>query len=60
MSIFHRISDRGGGIPHSKVDKVMQYNFTTAGDSDDATMDHNVMGNMLQIVNQSQSGPMHG
>ena len=42
------------------VDKVMHYNFTTAGDSDDATMDFNVMGNMLQIVNQTTSGPMHG
>ena len=42
------------------VDRIMQYNFTTAGDSVDATMDQDVMGNMLQIVNQTTSGPMHG
>ena len=55
-----RVSDRGGGIPHHIVDKVVQYNFTTASDSDDATMDNNVMGNMMQLVNQKTSGPMHG
>ena len=55
-----KISDRGGGIPHDKVEKVMQYNFSTAGDSDDATMDDNVMGNLVQAVNQTTSGPMHG
>jgi len=55
-----KISDRGGGIPHDKVDKVMQYNFSTASDSNDATMDDNVMGNLVQAVNQTTSGPMHG
>ena len=55
-----RISDRGGGIPHNMVEKVMQYNFSTANDSDDATMDTNVMGNMLQNMNQTSTGPMHG
>ena len=57
---LYRISDRGGGIPHDKVEKVMQYNFSTASDSDDATMDDNVMGNLVQAVNQTTSGPMHG
>ena len=42
------------------VEKVMQYNFTTAADSDDASMDTNVMGMMVQTVNQTSSGPMHG
>ena len=42
------------------VHQVMQYNFSTADDSVDATMDQNVMGNMLQVVNQTTSGPMHG
>ena len=38
----------------------MEYNFSTANDSNDATMDDDVMGNMMQVVNQKTSGPMHG
>ncbi len=55
-----RISDRGGGIPHDKIDKVMQYNFTTAEESTAQMMDGQVMGNMMEVANRSSSGPMHG
>lgn len=56
-----KISDRGGGIPHDKVDKVMQYNFSTAEDSTESLMaDQNVFGTMVEAVNRTTSGPMHG
>lgn len=29
-----KVSDRGGGIPHDLVDKVVDYNFTTADDDE--------------------------
>lgn len=30
-----KISDRGGGIPHDLLDRVTDYNFTTAEQSND-------------------------
>lgn len=55
-----RISDRGGGIPHDKVDQVMQYNFSTAEESTEQMMQGDIFGNMLEAVNRTTSGPMHG
>ena len=56
-----KISDRGGGIPHEQVDKVTNYNFTTAEDSTDKLMESNsIFGNMMDTVNRTTSGPMHG
>ena len=56
-----KISDRGGGISHDLVDKVTQYNFTTAEQSTDKLMQVNgIFGNMMDAVNRTTSGPMHG
>ncbi|XP_018430909.1 PREDICTED: 3-methyl-2-oxobutanoate dehydrogenase [lipoamide] kinase, mitochondrial [Nanorana parkeri] len=55
-----RISDRGGGIPRDQLEKVMDYHFTTA---ESTTQDSRVtpaLGNMVDMVNSGQSGPMHG
>ena len=61
FDVFCRISDRGGGIPHDLVDKVTNYNYTTAEDSTDKLMQNNgIFGNMMDAVNRSSSGPMHG
>ncbi|RXN22591.1 3-methyl-2-oxobutanoate dehydrogenase [lipoamide] mitochondrial [Labeo rohita] len=53
-----RISDRGGGIPHSILDQVMDYHFSTAEQS---TQDPR-MSNLFNTITNSgpQSGPMHG
>ncbi|XP_041096826.1 3-methyl-2-oxobutanoate dehydrogenase [lipoamide] kinase, mitochondrial isoform X3 [Polyodon spathula] len=53
-----RISDRGGGIPHSILDKVLDYHFTTAEESNQDPR----MSNLFGIItnNGPQSGPMHG
>uniref|UniRef100_A0A8C1R3N6 Protein-serine/threonine kinase n=1 Tax=Cyprinus carpio TaxID=7962 RepID=A0A8C1R3N6_CYPCA len=53
-----RISDRGGGIPHSILDRVMDYHFSTAEQS---TQDPR-MSNLFDNITNSgpQSGPMHG
>jgi len=56
-----KISDRGGGISHDLVDKVTQYNFTTAEQSTDKLMQVNgIFGSMMEVVNRTTSGPMHG
>lgn len=55
-----KISDHGGGIPRDKIDKVMEYNFSTSEDSNEQLMDIDIFGNMLQHMNKSTSGPMHG
>ena len=38
----------------------MMYSFTTADESNDALMEDDPLGNMLTVVNQQSSGPMHG
>ena len=62
-----RISDRGGGIEHSVVPKVMQYNFTTANsdaeqaEEEAAKSPYDVMSHMMESSNRSAArGPMHG
>uniref|UniRef100_A0A8C2CE93 Protein-serine/threonine kinase n=1 Tax=Cyprinus carpio TaxID=7962 RepID=A0A8C2CE93_CYPCA len=51
-------SYRGGGIPHSILDRVMDYHFSTAEQS---TQDPR-MSNLFDNITNSgpQSGPMHG
>ncbi|KAK1882228.1 [3-methyl-2-oxobutanoate dehydrogenase [lipoamide]] kinase mitochondrial [Dissostichus eleginoides] len=52
-----RISDRGGGIPHSIIDKVMDYHFSTAEESAQE-LSNNLFNNITNSGNQSS--PMHG
>lgn len=53
-----RISDRGGGVPHSILDQVMDYHFSTAEQSAQDPRMNNLFNN---ITNSGpQSGPMHG
>uniref|UniRef100_A0A671N3S8 Protein-serine/threonine kinase n=1 Tax=Sinocyclocheilus anshuiensis TaxID=1608454 RepID=A0A671N3S8_9TELE len=53
-----RISDRGSGIPHSILDQVMDYHFSTAEQSAQDPRMSNLFNN---ITNSGpQSGPMHG
>uniref|UniRef100_A0AAQ5YVF5 Protein-serine/threonine kinase n=1 Tax=Amphiprion ocellaris TaxID=80972 RepID=A0AAQ5YVF5_AMPOC len=53
-----RISDRGGGIPHNIIDKVMDYHFSTAEESAQDPR----MSNLFDSITNSgnQSNPMHG
>ncbi|XP_048476876.1 3-methyl-2-oxobutanoate dehydrogenase [lipoamide] kinase, mitochondrial-like [Rhincodon typus] len=55
-----RISDRGGGIPHRCLDKVMDYHFSTAECSTQDLQANTILGNMVDMVNSGQSSPMHG
>lgn len=55
-----RISDRGGGIPRDHLDKVMDYHFTTAESTPQDSRVNPALGNMVDMVNSGQSGPMHG
>ncbi|ODM93132.1 [3-methyl-2-oxobutanoate dehydrogenase [lipoamide]] kinase, mitochondrial [Orchesella cincta] len=55
-----RISDRGGGISHHLMTKIMQYNFSTADDSTEVGMDNHLFSNMMELSNSTTSGPMHG
>lgn len=60
FTIFIRISDRGGGITHSLMNKIMQYNFSTADDSTEMSMDNHLFSNMMETANSTTTGPMHG
>uniref|UniRef100_A0A7N6FDX8 Protein-serine/threonine kinase n=1 Tax=Anabas testudineus TaxID=64144 RepID=A0A7N6FDX8_ANATE len=53
-----RISDRGGGIPHNIIDKVMDYHFSTAEESAQDPR----MSNLFNTITNSgnHSSPMHG
>uniref|UniRef100_A0A8C5HNM6 Protein-serine/threonine kinase n=1 Tax=Gouania willdenowi TaxID=441366 RepID=A0A8C5HNM6_GOUWI len=53
-----RISDRGGGIPHSIIDKVMDYHFSTAEESAQDPRMSNLFDNITNSGNHSS--PMHG
>ncbi|PIO23768.1 hypothetical protein AB205_0129930 [Aquarana catesbeiana] len=57
ISFLHRISDRGGGIPHNHLERVMDYHFTTAEASAQDPRINPIFGNMVDI---GQSAPMHG
>uniref|UniRef100_F6SPR9 Protein-serine/threonine kinase n=1 Tax=Monodelphis domestica TaxID=13616 RepID=F6SPR9_MONDO len=54
-----RISDRGGGIAHHHLDKVMDYHFTTAEASTQDPRISPLFGH-LDTNSNGQSGPMHG
>ncbi|XP_078061502.1 branched-chain alpha-ketoacid dehydrogenase kinase-like isoform X1 [Mustelus asterias] len=54
-----RISDRGGGIPHKCLDRVMDYHFTTV-EASTQELQSTIMANMVDMVNSGQSNPMHG
>lgn len=60
LDFIVKISDRGGGIPHNVIDKVLEYNFTTANKS--TTPEDNPMGDMMSMANQGPNGnsKMHG
>ncbi|MBN3274672.1 BCKD dehydrogenase, partial [Polyodon spathula] len=60
VDIIIRISDRGGGVPHSVLEKVLDYHFTTAESSTQDPRISSLFGNMVDMVNSGQSGPMHG
>ncbi|XP_021966863.1 3-methyl-2-oxobutanoate dehydrogenase [lipoamide] kinase, mitochondrial isoform X2 [Folsomia candida] len=56
-----RLSDRGGGISHQLMPKIMQYTFSTAELSTEIGMGQNgLFSNMLDVANSTTSGPMHG
>ncbi|TRY70657.1 hypothetical protein TCAL_02866 [Tigriopus californicus] len=55
-----KISDRGAGIPHDQVNKVVQYNFSTAEKSTDSLIKDDIFGNFMETMNRTTSGPMHG
>lgn len=58
-----RISDRGGGIPHSVLPKVMHYNFTTAEESTEQRLTVDPLVNIIDASNPgtgSTMSPMHG
>ncbi|XP_078508618.1 branched-chain alpha-ketoacid dehydrogenase kinase [Lissotriton helveticus] len=60
IDLIIRISDRGGGIPHAHLERVMDYHFTTAESSTQDPRMNTMFGNMVDMVNSGQSGPMHG
>ncbi|XP_041456486.1 3-methyl-2-oxobutanoate dehydrogenase [lipoamide] kinase, mitochondrial-like isoform X1 [Lytechinus variegatus] len=55
-----RISDRGGGIPHSMLKKVFQYHFTTANDDESVSDNGGAFGTLMEAVNQTTAGPLCG
>ncbi|KAL7638895.1 UNVERIFIED_CONTAM: hypothetical protein RMT77_010429 [Armadillidium vulgare] len=57
-----RISDRGGGIPHHLMQRVLCYNFTTAHDeNENKNVNEDVFSNMMESCNPNPvGGPMHG
>ena len=53
-----RISDRGGGVPHEMIQKITQYHFSTAGETDtDARLDGGLLGS---IMSEPRVVPMYG
>lgn len=60
--LISRLSDRGGGISHQLMPKIMQYSFSTAELSTENGMmeDGGLFSNMLDVANSTTSGPMHG
>ncbi|EFX71970.1 hypothetical protein DAPPUDRAFT_308613 [Daphnia pulex] len=57
-----RISDRGGGIPHAVLPKVMYYNYTTAEESTEQRLAVDPLGNIIDASNPGAGSvsPMHG
>ena len=42
------------------MDRVMEYTWSTAEESFDQLMEGDLFGNMLENMNKTTSGPMHG
>ncbi|KAF6271285.1 branched chain keto acid dehydrogenase kinase [Rhinolophus ferrumequinum] len=59
IDLVIRISDRGGGIAHKDLDRVMDYHFTTAESSTQDPRINPLFGH-LDMHSGGQSGPMHG
>ncbi|KAH0514919.1 [3-methyl-2-oxobutanoate dehydrogenase [lipoamide]] kinase, mitochondrial [Microtus ochrogaster] len=59
IDLIIRISDRGGGIAHKDLDRVMDYHFTTAEASTQDPRISPLFGH-LDMHSGGQSGPMHG
>ncbi|XP_036783197.1 3-methyl-2-oxobutanoate dehydrogenase [lipoamide] kinase, mitochondrial isoform X1 [Manis pentadactyla] len=59
IDLVVRISDRGGGIAHKDLDRVMDYHFTTAEASTQDPRISPLFGH-LDMHSGGQSGPMHG
>ncbi|XP_076562587.1 branched-chain alpha-ketoacid dehydrogenase kinase isoform X1 [Arvicanthis niloticus] len=59
IDLIIRISDRGGGIAHKDLDRVMDYHFTTAEASTQDPRISPLFGH-LDMHCGGQSGPMHG
>lgn len=58
-----RISDRGGGIAHNVIPRVMQYNFTTSEQSTEQRLSQVPLGNIIDAFHPgagATAGPMHG
>ncbi|XP_045171800.1 3-methyl-2-oxobutanoate dehydrogenase [lipoamide] kinase, mitochondrial-like isoform X2 [Mercenaria mercenaria] len=57
-----RVSDRGGGIPHQIVNKIWDYNFTTAGTMQDNRVDRGLLGEFVDPRSSGgvTSSRMHG
>lgn len=60
LDFIIKISDRGGGIRHDRVSRVMQYNFSTAEESTENQMNDDIFSNLMSECNRTTSGPMHG
>ena len=58
--VFCRISDRGGGIPNNIVNKVFQYNFTTAQDNLDPRVTGGTFGALTNVTAGTTPGPLCG
>nr|KAF6439836.1 branched chain keto acid dehydrogenase kinase [Rousettus aegyptiacus] len=59
IDLVIRISDRGGGIAHKDLDRVMDYHFTTAESSTQDPRINPLFGH-LDMHSGGQPGPMHG
>jgi len=57
-----KISDRGKGVPHQLVERVLEYNFSTAGREEEREEGgHGALASMMESANASPvGGPMHG
>jgi len=64
VDFIMRISDRGGGIPHNVLPKVMHYNFTTSEESTEQRLSMDPLVNMIDASHPGTGsgtvGPMHG
>uniref|UniRef100_UPI00358E059C branched-chain alpha-ketoacid dehydrogenase kinase n=1 Tax=Myxine glutinosa TaxID=7769 RepID=UPI00358E059C len=52
-----RVSDRGGGIAHDLLPRVMSYHCTTSGSAPEEPAP---LGTMMEAVNNQAAAPMHG